>query len=84
MPLKMAFASDSIEQSSPFPLPLLIPSPTGRFPCAVSEGTNPEIEVVNPTFYLTHSQYIDTGLTSLSADPITPEAWQGSHWSAHL
>ena len=40
-----------------------------------------EIEVADPTFYLTHSQYTDTGPTNPSADPITPGAWQGSHWS---
>ena len=43
-----------------------------------------EIEVADPTFYLTQSQYTDTGPTSLSADPITPGAWQGSHWSANF
>ena len=43
-----------------------------------------EIEVVDQTFYLTQSQYTDTGLTSPSADPITPGAWQGSHWSANF
>ena len=43
-----------------------------------------EIEVANPTFYLTQSQYTDTGPTSPSADPITPGAWQGSHWSANF
>ena len=36
------------------------------------------------TFYLTQSQYTDTGPTSPSADPITPGAWQGSHWSANV
>ena len=41
-----------------------------------------EIEVADQTFYLTQSQYTDTGLTSLSADPMTPGAWQGSHWNA--
>ena len=39
-------------------------------------------EVADQTFYLTQSQYTDTGPTSPSADPITPGAWQGSHWSA--
>ena len=43
-----------------------------------------EIEVADPTFYLTQSQYTDTGPTSPSADPITPGAWQGSHWSANV
>ena len=41
-----------------------------------------EIEVADQAFYLTQSQYTDTGLTSPSADPITPDVWQGSHWSA--
>ena len=41
-----------------------------------------EIEVADQTFYLTQSQYTDTGPISPSADPITPGAWQGSHWSA--
>ena len=41
-----------------------------------------EIEVVVQTFYLTQSKYTDTGPTSPSADPITPGAGQGSHWSA--
>ena len=43
-----------------------------------------EIEVADPTFYRTQSQYTDTGPTSPSADPITPGAWQGSHWSANF
>ena len=43
-----------------------------------------EIETADQTFYLTQSQYTDTGLTSPSADPITPGAWQGSHWSANF
>ena len=43
-----------------------------------------EIEVADPTFHLTPSQYTDTGPTSPSADPITPGAWQGSHWSANF
>ena len=41
-----------------------------------------EIEVADQTFYLTQSQYTDTGPTSPSTDPIIPGAWQGSHWSA--
>ena len=43
-----------------------------------------EIEVADQTVYLTQSQYTDTGPTSPSADPITPGAWQGSHWSANF
>ena len=43
-----------------------------------------EIEAADQTSYLTQSQYTDTGLTSPSADPITPGVWQGSHWSAHF
>ena len=41
-----------------------------------------EIEVADQTFHLTLSQYTDIGPTSPSADPVTPVAWQGSHWSA--
>ena len=43
-----------------------------------------EIEVADQTFYLTQSQYTDTEPTSPSADPITPGAWQGCHWSANF
>ena len=43
-----------------------------------------EIEVADPTFHLTQSQYTDTEPTSPSADPITPAAWQGSHWNANV
>ena len=43
-----------------------------------------EIEVADATFHLTRSQYTDTGLTSPSADPITPCARKGSHWSANF
>ena len=38
-----------------------------------------ELQVADKNFYLTQSQYTDTGLTSPSVDPITPGAWQGSH-----
>ena len=41
-----------------------------------------EIEVADQNVYLTQSQYTDTGPTSPNTDPITPGAWQGSHWSA--
>ena len=34
-----------------------------------------EVEAADQTFYLTRSQYTDTGPTSPSADPITPGAW---------
>ena len=50
---------------------------TDNFTCC-----HTEIEAADPTFHLTQSQYTDTGPTSPSADPITPGAWQGSHWSA--
>ena len=43
-----------------------------------------EIEVADPTFYLTQSQYTDTGPTSPIPDPITPGAWQAGHWSANF
>ena len=43
-----------------------------------------EIEVADETFHLTQSQYTDTRPTGPSTDPITPGAWQGSHWSANV
>ena len=43
-----------------------------------------EIEVADPTLHLTQSKYTDTGPTSPSTNPITPGAWQGSHWSANF
>ena len=43
-----------------------------------------ETEVADQTFHLTQSQYTDTGPTSPSTDPITPSAWQGSHWSVNF
>ena len=43
-----------------------------------------EVEAADQTFYLTQSQYTDTGPTSPSADPTTPGAWQGSHRSANF
>ena len=52
---------------------------TDNFTCC-----HTEIEAADPTFHLTQSQYTDTGPTSPSADPITPGAWQGSHWSANV
>ena len=42
-----------------------------------------ETEVADQTFHLTKSQYTDTGPTSPIAGPITPGAWQGSHWSTN-
>ena len=43
-----------------------------------------EIEVADPTFRLTQSQYTGTWPASPSTDPITLGAWQGSHWSANI
>ena len=43
-----------------------------------------ETEVADQTFHLTQSQYTHTGPTSPSTDPITPNAWRGSHWSANF
>ena len=56
----------------------------GRICSDNSTCCHTEIEVADPTFHLTQSQYTDTGPTSPSADPITPGAWQGSHWSAQF
>ena len=66
---------------------------TSRQHASVSQGwicednftcCHSEIEVADPTFHLTQSQYADTGPISPSTDPITPGAWQGIHWSANF
>ena len=54
----------------------------GRICLDIFTCCHTEIEVADPTFHLIQSQYTDTGPTSPSTDPITPGAWQGSHWSA--
>ena len=43
-----------------------------------------EIEAADQTYNLTQLQYTDAKPTSPSVDPITPDAWQGSHWSANV
>ena len=43
-----------------------------------------EAEVTDETFYLTKSQYPDTGPTSPNADSKTPGEWQCSHCSANF
>ena len=43
-----------------------------------------EIEVADQTFYHTQSAYTRTGATSPIADPVTPGAWQVSHWSTNF
>ena len=72
---------------------LLVGCLTSRQHARVSQGRicsdsftccHTEIEVADPTFYLTQSQYTDTGPSSPSVDPVTPGAWQGSHWSANF
>ena len=43
-----------------------------------------EAEGADRTFYLTQSQYTDTGPSSPSADAIMQGFWQGSDWSANV
>ena len=86
-------ASTNIKMQSMFIVCLLVGCLTSQQHASVSQGRictdnftccHTEIEAADPTFYLTQSQYTDTGPTSPSADPITPGAWQGSHWSANF
>ena len=72
---------------------LLVACLTSQQQASVSQGRicsdsctccHTETDVTDQTFYLTQSQYTDTGPTNPSADPITPGAWQGSHWSANF
>ena len=43
-----------------------------------------ETEAAEQTLRLTQSQYIDTSLTSPSADRMMPGIWQGNHWSTNF
>ena len=54
----------------------------GRICSDICSCCHTETEAADPAFYLTQSQYTDTGPTSPSAAPITPGAWQSSHRSA--
>ena len=54
----------------------------GRIYSDIFTCCHAEVKAADQTFYLTQSQYTDTGPTSPRADPVTPGAWQGSHWSA--
>ena len=76
-------------QNQPTIVCLLVGCLTSQQHASVSQGRiridnftccHTEIEAADPTFHLTQSRYTDTGPTSPSADPITPGAWQGSHW----
>ena len=82
-----------VEEAEALFVGLLVGCLTSQQHASVSQGRicsdnltccHTEIEVADQTFYLTQSQYTDTGRTSPSADPITPGAWQGSHWSANF
>ena len=62
---------------------LLVGCLTSQQQASVSQGRicsdnytccHTEIEAADQTFYLTQSQYTDTGPTSASTDPITPDA----------
>ena len=60
-------------------------APSVARPCVMyALEAGKDLQVADHTFYLTQSRYTDTGPTSPSADPITPGAWKGSHWSANF
>ena len=42
------------------------------------------MEVADQTFYLSQSQYFDSGPTSPINDPLTPDDWQNSRWSTEF
>ena len=56
----------------------------GRICSDNSTCCHTETKVADPTSHLTQSQYTDTRATSPSIDPLTPGAWEGSHWSAYF
>ena len=56
----------------------------GRICSDNSACCHTEMEAAGQTSYLTQSEYTDTGPTFPSADPVMPDTWQGSHWSANF
>ena len=56
----------------------------GRICSDIFTCCHTEMEVTDQAFYLTQSQHTGTGPTSPSTDPITPGAWQDSHWAANF
>ena len=77
-------SSSSIQKSDTRKVCLLVGCLSSQQHASVSQGRictdnftccPTEIEAADQTFYLTQSQYTDTGPTSPSADPITPGAW---------
>ena len=82
-----------VKASAPRAVACLLACLTSRQHASVSQGRicsdnftccHTEIEIADQTFLLTQSLYTDTGPTSPSADPITPGAWQGSHWNVNF
>ena len=83
----------SLQHQAPGRVCLFVCCSTSQQHASVSQGwicsdkftcCHTEIEVADQTLHLIQSQYTDTGPTSPSTDPITPGAWQGSHWSANF
>ena len=79
----MAMANNAGMQGGSVGVCLLVGCLTSQQQTSVSQGRicsdnftccHTEIEVADQTFYLTQSQYTDTGPTSPSGDPITPGA----------
>ena len=86
-----SFGTNAFHSYTPACLAECVGCLTSQQHASVSQGrictdnftrSHTEKEVTDETFHLTQSQYTDTGPTSPSTDPITPDAWQGSYWSA--
>ena len=91
--LKKAYCSVLLSSALDYEVGWLVGCLTSQQHASVSQGwicsdnctcCHTDIEIADQTFYLTQSQYTDTGPTSLSADHAMPGAWQGSHRSANF
>ena len=87
------FSPDTVSGPQVRNVCLLVGCLTSQQHASVSQGRifsdnctccHTEIDIADQTFHLPLSQYTDTGPTSPSTGPITPDAWQGSHWSANF
>ena len=95
-PRSVALEEDSLpldQRSGGVEVQLFVGCLTSQQHASVSQGQScsdnctcchTEIQVADPTFHLTQSQYTNTGPTSPNTDPITPGVWQGGHWSANF
>ena len=86
----LAWTAPTPNQISSWSVEMFVSYLTSQHHASISQGwfcsdkckcCHTENKAAYQTCYLTQSQYTDPRPTSPSADPVTADAWQGSHWS---